>query len=84
MAPSGDFIAIKLDVDNPVLENAIMAEIDADPGLITAIGEMFYEMHYDHPEMAVHFGTNNGHTLEDVTATFGRLRAKGLLLHYWP
>lgn len=67
-----------------MLENAIMAEIESDPDLIGAIGEMFYEMHYDHTEMAKHFGMANNYKLQDVTATFGRLRAKGLLLHYWP
>ena len=61
-----------------------MAEIEADADLIGAIGEMFYEMHYDHIEMEPYFGMGNMHKLQDVTAVFGRLRAKGLLLHYWP
>ncbi len=81
---TGDFIALKLDIDTAALENAIMAEIEADPDLMSAIGEMFYEMHYDHKEMEQSFHMDNGFKLQDVTATFGRLRAKGLLLHYWP
>lgn len=44
----GDFIVIKLDIDNGPLETAIMAEIAADPGLRHCIAEMFYEQHYDH------------------------------------
>jgi hypothetical protein len=34
--------------------------------------------------MKVHFGLGTGASLKDVTQLFGRLRAKGLLLHYWP
>ena len=44
----GDFIAVKLDIDNGPLETAIMAEIAADPGLRHCISEMFYEQHYNH------------------------------------
>ena len=61
-----------------------MAEIEADAELMAAIGEMFYEQHYDNAEMAQYFGAGTGANLADVTAAFGRLRAKGLLLHYWP
>ena len=44
----GDFIVVKLDIDNAPLETAIMAEIGADPELHHCINEMFYEQHYDH------------------------------------
>ena len=44
----GDFIVVKLDIDNGPLESAIMAEITADPELRHCISEMFYEQHYDH------------------------------------
>ena len=44
----GDFIVVKLDIDNGPLESAIMAEIGSDPGLRHCISEMFYEQHYNH------------------------------------
>ena len=44
----GDFIVVKLDIDNGPLESAIMAEIAADPELRHCISEMFYEQPYDH------------------------------------
>ena len=44
----GDFIVVKLDIDNGPLESAIMAEIAADPRLRHCISEMYYEQHYDH------------------------------------
>lgn len=44
----GDFISLKLDIDNVPLELAIVDAIENDSELIEAIGEMFYEQHYDH------------------------------------
>ena len=44
----GDFIVIKLDIDNGPLETAIMEEIGADRELRSCISEIFYEQHYDH------------------------------------
>ena len=44
----GDFIVVKLDIDNGALESAIMAEIAADAGLRHCISEMYFEQHYDH------------------------------------
>ena len=44
----GDFIVVKLDIDNGPLETAIMQEIRTDQILRYCISEMFYEQHYDH------------------------------------
>ena len=44
----GDFIALKLDIDNSPLETAIIEAIGNDPHLVQSIGEMFYEEHYIH------------------------------------
>lgn len=44
----GDFIVIKLDIDNGPLETAILKEIESDPALLNSIAEMMYEQHYDH------------------------------------
>lgn len=45
--------------------------------------QMMFEMHYDHPDMALCFGHPNA-TWADVAALFGELRSSGLRLHYWP
>lgn len=44
----GDFIAVKLDIDNSPIETAFVDAIETDPDLLHSIGEMFYEQHYDH------------------------------------
>jgi hypothetical protein len=53
---AGDFIAVKLDIDNGPLETSIMNEIEQDPVLLSSIAEMMYEQHYDHK------GTRTNHT----------------------
>ena len=44
----GDFVAIKLDIDDGPLETAIVKEIEDDPLLMSIIAEMMFEQHYDH------------------------------------
>ncbi len=44
----GDFIALKLDIDNSSMETAIVDAIANDEDLLRSVGEMFYEQHYDH------------------------------------
>ena len=44
----GDFIALKLDIDNSSLETAFVDAIANDEDLLRSIGEMFFEQHYDH------------------------------------
>ena len=45
----GDFIAVKLDIDNGPMEMAIMEAISGDTDLRRCISEMFFEQHYSHP-----------------------------------
>ena len=45
----GDFIAVKLDIDNGPMEMAIMDAISGDTDLRRCISEMFFEQHYSHP-----------------------------------
>ncbi len=47
----GDFISFKLDIDNSPLELELMRQIKRDPVLKGMIGEMMFEMHYDHPDV---------------------------------
>ena len=68
----GDFIAVKLDIDNGPLETAIIDEIQADEHLSQCISELFYEQHYNHPGVtaivyfydANHMDRHHQHLLE--------------------
>lgn len=76
----GDFVVVKLDIDNEVLENKIMQQLKH---LRHMIGEIFFEKHFDAVEMRPYFGSLN----TNYSATllmFHEYRELGLRLHYWP
>ncbi|KAL4430875.1 hypothetical protein ABPG75_006131 [Micractinium tetrahymenae] len=81
----GDFLVIKLDVDAPAVELPFMRAIAEDAELRRLIGELHFEMHYTHRDMALWFGDSGGNvTISDVLTMFRELRQEGLRLHYWP
>lgn len=76
----GDFVVIKLDIDSEGLENNIMNEILK---ISHMVGEVFFEKHFDAPEMHPYFGTLNT-TYIDTLTMFNNFRSAGVRLHYWP
>ncbi len=76
----GDFIVVKLDIDNEILENSIMKQV---LGLKHMIGELFFEKHFDAPEMHPYFGELNT-SFTDTLNVFHEFRSAGVRLHYWP
>ena len=60
-----------------------MRQLEGDSVVMAMIAEMYFEQHFDAPEMRMYFGTLNT-TLSDVQQMFKRFRSKGLRLHYWP
>lgn len=83
VARPGDFVVVKLDIDNVELEMAFMKEVLEDAQLRSLISEMMFEMHYSHRDMEPWFGQPNG-TYTNVLELFHALRKAGLRLHYWP
>ncbi|GAB4815494.1 hypothetical protein N2152v2_002540 [Parachlorella kessleri] len=79
----GDFVVVKLDIDNVALESQLIDQIRGDPVAKSMIAEMHFEMHYDHADMALAFGHPNATWIE-VKQLFTELRSSGLRLHYWP
>lgn len=77
---SGDFVVIKLDIDNENLENNIMNEI---MNIRHMVGELFFEKHFDAVEMHPYFGALNI-TYSETLAMFNDFRNAGVRLHYWP
>jgi len=73
----------KLDIDNEPIEQALMAQLDADTA--SKIAELFFEQHFDIPEMRVYFHSSKGATkLPQVLDMFHKFRSLGSRLHYWP
>lgn len=77
---SGDFVVIKLDIDNENLENKIMSEI---MDIRHMVGELFFEKHFDAAEMHPYFGVLNT-TYNETLTMFNAFRDAGVRLHYWP
>jgi hypothetical protein len=80
----GDYLAIKLDVDNSPVELAFMNAIREDDDLRALISEIYFEQHYMHRDVPF-FGTSGkGVSYRDMLDFFQGLRQQGLRLHYWP
>lgn len=90
IAQPGDFVVLKLDIDTPKVEMAILRELLNDPDLLELVDEFFFEYH-------VLFGPMNNawfksenpsppptrETLADSYAVFRKMREKGLRAHSW-
>ena len=63
---------------------ALMRQLENDPNMTSMIAEMFFEQHFDAPEMLDYFGWGLTTKLADVLQLFHKLRSSGLRLHYWP
>jgi len=77
---TGDFIVVKLDIDNEILENSIMRKVMS---MKHKIAEFFFEKHFDAPEMHAYFGKLST-TYNDTLTMFHQFRSLGIRLHYWP
>lgn len=87
-AQPGDFVALKLDIDNSPIELSFIDQIEKDAKLKERISEMMFEMHYNSPviwdEFFVYAGSGFDKTWQQVFEQFESLRKSGLRIHYWP
>lgn len=84
MYQPGDFIVIKLDIDNEPIEQAMMKQLRENEGIVDMVAEMYFEQHFNATEMRWSFGTGLKTQLADVQQHFFDFRTRGLRLHYWP
>ena len=78
-----DYVVVKLDIDTPALENALIQQIVNDSSISSLIDEMFFEMHVTVNEMIRYWGSQPG-TLKDSYVLFTKLRQLGIRMHSWP
>lgn len=88
-----DHVVVKLDIDAPELEKAIVDTILADPLLLGLIDEFFFEYHFhmDNPNGpwgATQTQNKTGRnwvpdTVDVALATMQRLRRAGVRAHFW-
>lgn len=84
VASPEDYVVIKLDVDSPRIENALVDQLLADPQLLSLVDEMTYEHHTMIPEMMPHWKTASPLTLANTYHMFLQLRSAGVRMHSWP
>ena len=90
IAKRGDFVVLKLDIDTPEVEMAILRELLSDPSLLELVDEFFFEYHVLFGPMNMDwFGssdprhTHTTDTLADSYNVFRTLREKGVRAHSW-
>lgn len=78
-----DYVVVKLDIDTPLLENALINQILRNPSIHSLIDELFFEHHVTVKEMIPYWGTPQG-TLKDSYHVFRKMRELGIRMHSWP
>jgi hypothetical protein len=79
-----DYVVIKLDIDMPEIENALVDQLVNEPKLLAIVDEMFYEQHVNVRAMWPGWGQESSLTMKDTYRLFGLLRTKGVRMHSWP
>jgi hypothetical protein len=79
-----DYVLVKLDIDDDVLEQALIGQLAENQALLGLIDELFYEMRVTVPAMHKYLGTFRRSTLKEVYQLFTRLRTIGIRMHSWP
>lgn len=79
----GDFVVLKLDIDNELLEEMVMDWMRDNPRLRRLVSEMYFELHHDAKEMA-QFMWELTFPYPKALKTFREFREMGVPLHSWP
>jgi hypothetical protein len=82
-----DFVAVKLDIDTPLIENQLVQQILEDSDIYDRIDEFFFEHHVNFKPMARWWGSalDTNHTLaSSYHDIFLALRKRGVRAHGWP
>jgi hypothetical protein len=78
-----DMVVIKLDIDTPAVEMAMVMQIVEDPRYETLIDHFYFEQHVYMSELAPSWGTMDD-SVANSLRLFQTLRKKGIAAHYWP
>ena len=82
--PRFEHIAVKLDIDTPVVENQLIEQLLREKEIYGRIDEFFFEHHVPYPEMKEYWGEQVSGKLADTYRIFTELREKGIWAHNWP
>lgn len=86
MTQQADFVVVKIDIDNPPIEEALIEQLLADRSLSVLVDELYWEHHVRNTPMW-HYGWKAGtvtnHTLVRSYELFSDLRSLGIRAHSW-
>lgn len=86
-ARPADVVVVKLDIDTPRLEEAIILRVLAEPSgaLACLVDEIFFEHHVANAAMmAAHWGPSVTGSIHESLRLFQALRRRGIRMHSWP
>jgi hypothetical protein len=83
VAQTSDHVVVKLNIDTPILENALVNQILNNSSVSSLIDELFFEHHVTVKDMIPYWGRPAG-TLKDSYTLFRKLRQLGIRAHSWP
>eukprot|EP00026_Physarum_polycephalum_P011175 Phypoly_transcript_11378.p1 GENE.Phypoly_transcript_11378~~Phypoly_transcript_11378.p1 ORF type:complete len:337 (+),score=33.31 Phypoly_transcript_11378:66-1076(+) len=83
VATKDDLVIVKLDIDTPALEVALINQIITNRSISSIIDVLYYEDHTDIAEMRKYFGKNLLNKLDDSMQLFTKMRHLGIRAHPW-
>lgn len=78
-----DFVVLKLDIDSPELEKAIIERIINTPSLYSRIDELFFEYHFWVDDQRKKPQGVSNDTVTEAIDIMQRLRRLGIRSHFW-
>jgi hypothetical protein len=78
-----DLIIVKLDIDTPHLEMALVQQLLDDDELSRLIDQFYFEHHVGLKELERQWGSQIRGTVKDSLELFYKLRQKGVPAHFW-
>jgi len=70
-----DFVVLKLDIDTPVVENAIVDAMLRDDALLALVDEFLFEFHVSNEDIV--------RTALQGMRMMGEMRKRGVRAHFW-
>jgi hypothetical protein len=79
-----DFVAVKLDIDTPAIEQTVIGTLTQRPDLAALIDELFFEYHFHFDNLDIGWGPIPvSISVDAALATMHRLRELGIRAHFW-
>ncbi|UJR17469.1 hypothetical protein I4U23_004364 [Adineta vaga] len=83
IAQPQDHVIVKLDIDTPILENALINQLLNDSKIHSLVDELCFEHHITVNEM-IPYWQRPGGSLKDSYTLFRKIRELGIRMHSWP